>query len=144
MTFYALASRRWNRRTALAQSGLSLVEIMVVITIMALVMGAVAVAVFPALKKASCKTAVGEEQTIQQQIGLYRAERGDCPKGLEDLFAEKYITKNPIDPWGKNYNYKCPGEKNPESADVWSSGNDKQEGTPDDVKGWMTVQEQCK
>ena len=124
---------------------MSLVEIMVVITIMALVMGAVAVAVFPALKRASCKTAYGTEQDIQNAVGMYRGDNNsDCPRSLDDLVTGKYLNKSPIDPWNKPYLFKCPGEKNPESADVWSSGNDKQEGTPDDVKGWLTIQEQCK
>lgn len=125
------------------QAGMSLVEIMVVITIMALVMGAVAVAVFPALKKASCKTAYGEEQTIAQQIGLYRSDNGDCPKSLTDLFTSKYVTKDPVDPWGKPYFFKCPGEKNTDTADLWSAGPDKQEGTADDVRSWVPMPEQC-
>ena len=123
---------------------MTLVEIMVVITIMALVMGAVAVAVFPALKKASCKTAYGEEQTIAQQVGLYRSDNGDCPKSLSDLFTAKYITKEPLDPWGKPFSFKCPGDKNTDTADVWSSGADKQEGTQDDVRGWLRMEDQCK
>jgi len=125
------------------QGGVSLVEIMVVITIIAMVMGGVAVAVFPQLKKANCKTAYSTSKLIQQQIGLYRSDNNDCPKSLQDLHAGRYIDKDPIDPWGKPYNFKCPGEKNPDTGDVWSMGNDKQDGTQDDVRGWMTVEEQC-
>jgi general secretion pathway protein G len=116
---------------------------MVVITIMAMVMGAVAVAVFPALKRASCKTAYSEEQVIAQQVGIYRSDNNyDCPRSLSDLFSQKYISKEPVDPWGKPFSFKCPGEKNTDTADIWSSGPDKQEGTPDDIRGWMGI-EQC-
>ena len=139
-------SHHWNGHAVgrARQAGISLVEIMVVLTIMALVMGAVAVAVFPQLKRARCKNAYVEAQTIQQQIGLYRSDNGDCPKTLSDLFGGKYITKEPIDPWSKPYSFRCPGEKNPDTADVWSMGPDAIEGTPDDVRGWVRVEEQCK
>lgn len=137
-------ARDTKRTRRLRQSGMNLVEIMIVITIMALVMGTVAVAVFPALRRAKCKTAFGETQTIEQQVGMYRSDKNACPTSLTDLFSDKYIKKEPIDPWGKTYNFKCPGEKNPDTADIWSSGNDGQEGTPDDVKAWVRVEEQCK
>ena len=135
------AKRSVRRRSG--QRGMSLVEIMVVITIMALVMGAVAVAVFPMFKKASCTNSWNEAHVIQNAIVQYRSTNGsgDCPSSIQDL--RTLLTKEPMDPWGKPYNFKCPGEHD-EVGDVWSSGPDKNEGTPDDVKAWVRVQEQCK
>jgi general secretion pathway protein G len=137
--------RQHNTRRNRRQRGMSLIEIMVVITIMALVMGAVAVAVFPQFKKASCKTAWTEAQSISQAVGQYRTDNSnDCPKSLDELKSGHFLKSDPIDPWGKPFQFKCPGEQDTDTADVWSSGADKQDGTADDVKGWVRIQEQCK
>jgi general secretion pathway protein G len=126
------------------QRGISLIEIMVVLAIIGVVMGGVFFAAFPMLAKARCKNAHSEALIIQQAIGLYRNDNGDCPKALSELYAGKYVSKDPVDPWNSPFLFKCPGEQNPDSADVWSKGNDKNEGSADDVKGWLRVEAQCK
>jgi len=40
------------------------------------------------------------------------------------------------DPWGKPYQYRYPGTKNPTGYDLFSLGKDGQEGTSDDVTNW--------
>jgi type II secretion system protein G len=37
------------------------------------------------------------------------------------------------DPWGRDFIYRCPGEKNTETFDSYSMGKDGQPGTSDDV-----------
>ena len=32
--------------------------------------------------------------------------------------------------------FRCPGQHNPDSADIVSKGKDKTEGTADDIKSW--------
>ena len=126
------------------QRGMTIVEIMVVVAIIGLVMGAVAVGALPALNRASCKTAWTETQNIQQAVVVYQTDNnGDCPKSIADLVSGKYLSKEPKDPWNQGFKMKCPGEKGGD-ADVWSSGKDKQEGTEDDIKGWAGQTEQCK
>jgi len=62
---------------------------------------------------------------------------GACPKGIDDLVSQKYLDKaNAKDTWGKEFTFKCPGTNDPDSADVSSSGPDKQDGTPDDIHSW--------
>ena len=95
------------------------------------------------LGSAKCRTSYAEAMTIQQAVAMYRADHVDCPKSLDELFNQKFLVKPPLDPWGTPYFYKCPGESNPESADVWSAGADRKEGTADDVKGWVGAQVQC-
>ena len=131
-------------RSSTGQKGMTLVEIMVVIAIIGMVMGAVVVGAMPALEKARCKTAWAETQTVGQAIATYQTENnGDCPKSMDELVSGKYLSKAPTDPWNKPLNFKCPGDKNTDGADVWSGGRNKTEGDDDDVKGWVKPEEAC-
>ncbi|MHC4063539.1 MAG: type II secretion system protein GspG, partial [Planctomycetota bacterium] len=40
------------------------------------------------------------------------------------------------DPWGNEFQYRSPGEFNEESFDLWSLGEDRKDGTDDDIKNW--------
>jgi general secretion pathway protein G len=134
-----------RRKKIAVQRGMTLVEIMVVVAIIGLVMGAVALGAFPMLNKANCKTAWAETQNIQQAVSVYQTENnGDCPKSLDELVAGKFLSKAPTDPWGQPFNFKCPGDKNTDGADVWSKGKNKTDGDDDDVRGWLKQEEQCK
>jgi len=127
------------------QRGMTLVEIMVVVTIIGAVMAAVGFYAIPMLNKGYCKTAWSETQTIAQAVDAYKTENnGDCPKSVDDLVSGKFLQKPPVDPWGQPFNFRCPGEKNPDGADIWSKGKNKQDGDDDDVRGWMRMDEQCK
>ncbi|MFB3892514.1 MAG: type II secretion system protein GspG [Phycisphaerae bacterium] len=42
----------------------------------------------------------------------------------------------PVDPWGRAYVYRCPGQQNPDRFDVFSLGPDGVEGTSDDIGNW--------
>ena len=129
------------------QRGMTLIEIMVVVAIIGLVMGAVVVAAVPQLEKARCKTAWSETQTIAQAIGTYQTDNaGDCPKSLDELVTGKFLSKTATDPWGQPFKYKCPGDKTSDGADIWSAGKNKQDenGTGDDVSNWGKPEEICK
>ena len=136
---------RDRKRLRTIQGGMTLVEIMVVVTIIGVVMGAVGFFAIPMLQTANCKTAWSETQTIGQAVSVYQTENnGDCPKALDDLVTGKFLSKQPLDPWGQLFNFKCPGDKSADGADIWSKGKDKIEGNDDDVRSWMKMDEQCK
>ena len=142
----AMAKANSGVRTAArgAERGMTLIEIMVVIAIIGLVMGAVAVGVIPQLEKARCKTAWATTQVIAQAYGAYQTDNaGECPKSLDDLVTGKYLSKTAVDPWGQPFKFKCPGDKQPDGADIWSKGRNKQDGDDDDVKGWVKQEEAC-
>jgi general secretion pathway protein G len=46
-----------------------------------------------------------------------------------------YIEKKPLDPWGIEYKYKCPGEHRAADYDLYSLGKDGVE-SADDIKNW--------
>jgi general secretion pathway protein G len=121
---------------------MTLVEIMVVIAIIGVVMGAVAIGAIPMLNKANCKTAWSEAQSISQAIATYQMENnGDNPKSLDELVSGKFLSKEPIDPWGQKFEMTCPGQQNTDGCDVYSKGRNKQAGDDDDVKGWAKTAE---
>ena len=114
--------------------GMTLVEILVVITILGLIAGAVAIAVLPQLGKAKIQTAEQEMKTIDGALETYFMEKSGCPAALNDLIANGNLKKNDLtDPWGTPFVFSCPGEKNPSGWDLWSYGPDKKPNTEDDV-----------
>jgi general secretion pathway protein G len=119
------------RQTRRAQRGMSLIEIMVVVTILGLVAGAIAVAVIPQLGEAKRKTAKTEIARIEQALDLYHVSKGRYPgtdEGLEGLVTEKKLKRLQKDPWGNDYVYMYPGVKNTDSFDIVSYGEDGKPG----------------
>jgi general secretion pathway protein G len=117
--------------------GMTLVEIMVVVAIIGMIMGAVAVGAMSQLEKAKVKNTKMIIHTVQEALVHYATDNTDsCPKSLQELVAQKYLTKDPKDDWGQPLGYACPSTHGSDSADVWSKGKDKTEGTQDDLHSW--------
>ncbi len=113
-----------------AQSGMTLIEIMIVVIIMAMIATGVAVAVMPQLEKSRIKTAETDSAAVRAAVQIYIAENpGKCPS-VEDLKSEKYLDKNKrtTDPWDKEFVINCIEGDDPE---VYSMGPDMQEGDCD-------------
>lgn len=82
-------------------------------------------------------------RTYQLHVGRYpTTEEGlkallERPSGVnERAWRGPYIDELPSDPWGREFQYRSPGQHNPTSYDVWSMGADGVSGTPDDVGNW--------
>ena len=121
--------------------GFSLLEIMVVITIMAMIMGAVGVGVMGYLDKSKIKQSKIDIGTISNALDLYKTEFNRYPEsedGLSKLVEEKILKekKVPKDPWGNEYIYIYPGNNNTDSFDLYSFGPDGKEGGSDDIANW--------
>jgi len=133
-TRLATRLRRLRNR---AQRGMTLIEIMVVVAIISMLMGTVAVGAFSQLEKSKVKNAKMIIKNVESALIAYQTDNTDsCPKQLVDLYTQKFLTKEPKDPWGEPLIFKCPGEHNKDGADLVSKGKDKQEGTADDIKSW--------
>ena len=120
------------RQAARASSrGMTLIEIMIVITILGMVAAAVAVAVIPQLKSAQVKQAKIDIQTIKNAADLYYNKHSRYPgsdEGIPALVSEKMLSKQPLDPWKRPYVYRFPGVKNQDGPDIGSYGGDGQPG----------------
>lgn len=130
----------------------TLIELMIVVIIIA----ALAAMVVPRLSGRSeqAKIAIAQadvNSNIAMALKLYELDNGNFPtteQGLNALFAKPssnppavnwkgpYLEKKPVDPWNNPYQYKCPGQHNPSTYDLYSLSKDAQEGTEDDVKNW--------
>ena len=130
----------------------TLIELMIVVIIIA----ALAAMVLPRLSGRSeeAKIAIAQadiSSNIAMALKLYDLDNGNYPateQGLAALLIKpssspvplnwkgSYLEKKSIDPWKNPYQYKCPGEHNPSTYDLYSLGKDGVEGTADDVKNW--------
>jgi general secretion pathway protein G len=110
-----------------AERGMTLIEIMIVILIMAMIATGVSIAVTQRLESARESDARIGACTIGNAVTMYMAEHPrKCPT-LEDL-KDGYLdaAKGTQDPWDQDYVIDCT-DKVP---DVYSPGPDGQGGTP--------------
>jgi general secretion pathway protein G len=71
---------------------------------------------------------------LQRTLEKYRADTGEYPVSLQDLFSKRYLDLDRRrDPWGNLYRYARPGRVHSTGVDVWSMGADGWDGSADDV-----------
>ena len=134
-------SLRQARKAALrhGERGFTLVEIIVVITIIALIMTLVGPRVLNYLSESKVKAAKIQIESLASALDLYFLDTGQFPSNAEGLNAlvqrpgsagwnGPYLrgTTVPNDPWGRPYIYRAPGSQS--SYDIISYGSDGQEG----------------
>ena len=120
-----------------APRGMSLLEIMVVITLIGLVTAVVGVAVFTAADRARRDIARQQAYDIASAVQQWRLVKGAMPGALAVLTEPPPAMESvPTDPWGNAYAYVHPGTKNTRSFDIVSNGPDGIAGTDDDVGNW--------
>ena len=110
-----------------AERGMTLIEIMIVILIMAMIATGVSIAVTQRLESARESDARIGACTIGNAVTMYMAEHPrKCPT-LEDL-KDGYLdaARGTQDPWDQDYVVDCTNKV----PDVYSPGPDGQGGTP--------------
>lgn len=138
------------------ERGFSLIELLVVITIMGLLASVVVVQVTGVLSESKADVAKVQIAAFEQALEVYYVDNSRYPttdQGLEALVAPPtsepvppkwrqggYLKKGnlPKDPWGNPYKYLSPGTHN-RDFDLWSTGADGAdggEGEDADVTNW--------
>jgi general secretion pathway protein G len=125
--------------TAAQSSGFTLLELLVVVVIIGLLAGFVAPRYFGQVGKSEVNVAKAQLDALEKALDQYRLDIGRYPSaelGLEALVKRPvnepkwngpYLRKSvPLDPWGKPYLYRIPGEKG--DFDLVSYGKDGQPG----------------
>jgi len=144
-----------DRATALrSRTGFTLMEILVVLAIIGLLVG-LTVTKFTNVLEGNEKKIAGMfvKSSLSGPLMQYRMALGEYPSTAEGIqalivapankserWAGPYIEakdgKVPLDPWGEPYQYRYPGTKNKGGYDLWSKGQDKADGTDDDIGNW--------
>jgi general secretion pathway protein G len=145
--------RRTTARQPLGKDdrGFTLVEILVVITIIGLIMGLIGPRVLNYLTESKAKAARIQIESLGSALDLYFLDNGRYPSSAEGINAlvqrppsaqawnGPYLKGGvvPVDPWGKPYLYRAPGQHG--AYDLSSYGADGQEGgtgVAADVTNW--------
>jgi len=125
--------------TALTARGFTLIELLVVVMIIGLLAGFTAPRYFGQVGKSEINVARAQLDALAKALDQYRLDTGHYPStelGLQALMTRPanepkwngpYLRKAvPMDPWGKPYVYRTPGEK--AEFDLVSYGKDGQPG----------------
>lgn len=128
------------------RSGFTLVEILVVVVILGLLATLVIPRVVGRGEEAKRTATVVQIRALEQALDLYKLDNGFYPtteQGLEALVSKPsgmpepmnfrkdgYMKKVPVDPWGRPYVYRSPGEHG--ETDILSFGPDGAEGGEED------------
>ena len=132
-----------NRSLALRprrRRAFTLLEMMVVVGIIALIIGAGIVAVSGAYGDAQKTTTRAHLKEFETALEMYRMRHGRYPKtteGLAVLVTEGYVKDVPKDPWGEVYVYEYPAKINKKGYDLYSKGENPED-KADDIGNWAT------
>ncbi len=132
------------------ETGFTLVEMLVVITIIGLIMGLVGPRVLNYLSESKTKTAKIQIESLTAALDLYYLDTGRYPSTSEGLVAliqrpgaaapawnGPYLKSAsvPADPWGHAYVYRAPAEKSPyEILSYGAKGEVAGAASPDAIK----------
>ena len=137
--FFTAGKKRERQHNA-GEAGFTLVEMLVVITIIGLIMGLIGPRVLNYLSESKVKAARIQLQSFGSALDLFFLDAGRYPSSSEGLGAlmqrtsgvgawnGPYLKGNtlPNDPWNHPYIYRSPGQHNP--YEIISYGADGQEG----------------
>jgi general secretion pathway protein G len=128
----------------------TLLELLVVMVIIGLLAGYVGPKYFGQIGKSEVKVAKAQMDSLEKALDQYRIDTGHYPAtepGLAALVSKPpneakwdgpYLKKNvPVDPWGRAYEYKFPGEH--AEFDLICYGKDGQpggSGEAADITNW--------
>ena len=138
-----------------ARAGFTLIEVLVVITVIAILASLVSPMVFQNVGDAKETAARAQIEIFALALDSYRLDNDQYPStdlGLASLRVQPagdaargwrgpYLRKDvPLDPWRRPYIYRSPGFANPASYDLLSLGRDGLdggEGEDEDVTSWQ-------
>ncbi len=131
-----------ERRKRRNQAGVTLIEMLVVVTIIAMFAGLAAYKLWPHVDTARITRARTDINTLMGALEMHRMRYGSFPtteQGLQTL--RPFLNSDvPLDPWGKPYDYKYPGTQgeDPEIVCYGADGRAGGEGINADIVSWKS------
>jgi general secretion pathway protein G len=126
-----LLARSLSRRSR--QAGVTLVEVLIVVAIMAMLGGSVGFYALQQYKKAERSTAEDDARNLRKAIELWQVQNSEstCPT-FGQLVSDKQINSDSrqVDPWGQEWIFTCSDDE----IFVQSNGPDRKPGTQDDIR----------
>ena len=132
------------------EKGFSLIELIVVMVILGLLAGVVGPRLWDRVGQSRATVAVIQIEELRNTLALFRFDVGRYPSSAEGLnvlvgdegiqnWSGPYLAKTvvPKDPWGRDYEYRSPGQYG--DYDLWSWGADGTEGGEGDsadISSW--------
>jgi general secretion pathway protein G len=111
------------------QKGFTLIEILIVVVIIGLIASLVAPNLLERFERSKEEIAKAQVEMLSSSIQAFILDVGRCPNSLielvnsnDPLWRGPYLSKKevPLDPWKREYQYKCPGENG--RFDLYSLG----------------------
>jgi general secretion pathway protein G len=142
-----------NQTNRARRAAFTLVELLLVLTILAILAGIVLPKMTGRTQQARITSAQTVIQNFSTALGAFEVDNGFYPKGrngLQSLIQKPSNAQNwhgpylenttvvPLDPWNNAYVYECPGKHNPNGFDLMSMGPDGRIGGDDDICNWTT------
>ena len=128
-SFFVMHKRLREKRS---RRGVTLVEVLIVVAIIAMVAGGVAVFALPKYKEAQIKNAETGARIVRTAIQQWQAANNEtsCPT-MSQLVQEKQLDpgQSTKDSWNQDYTLTCTDDE----VIVQSNGPDKKKGTKDDI-----------
>ena len=128
------------------RNGFTLVELLVVVTILAILFASVVPRLTGRADQARRARAESDIASISLALDLFETDTGKYPETLDALrvapstdvenWHGPYLKQEPVDPWKHPYRYVFPGTHNNQDYDLLSPGSDGAEGTADDIANW--------
>lgn len=138
-------------RRRIYRAGFTLLELLVVLVVLGLLVSIVGPKYLGQLGKSEAKAASAQIASLAKALDIYRLDVGRYPSnevglvalytnpGNEPKWKGPYLQKSvPLDPWGRPYVYKAPGEHG--DYDLLSLGKDGNPGGADenaDITSWQ-------
>ena len=134
-----------------SRSGFTLIELMLVLVILATLAAIVTPKLTGRSKEAKITAAKTQISQFEVALDAFEIAVGRYPTTAEGLRAlierpsseaedwrGPYMNRNaiPLDQWGGEYVYRCPGQYNQEGYDLYSCGPDQKLGGDDDITNW--------
>jgi general secretion pathway protein G len=128
-----------GRTNSWRQRGFTLVELLLVLTILAILAAIVLPNIGLRSEQARETAAKADIANLSTAIDMFEVDNGCYPRGTEGLqslmnkprdvqntWKGPYLKKNkiPLDPWKRPYIYENPGKHNPTTYDLYSRGKD--------------------